>query len=104
MLYFSHDGKTLMIEGGNYENDAPATLFRFDRDIFDATTTGIKVNVVDAIGIKGGKVTLANGTEAIANVYTIDGKKCGSYTINGTFDFNDVITSGAYIINIKSGN
>lgn len=102
--FFSKDGKTLMIEGENYENEAPATLFRFDKDIFDATTTGIKVNVVDAIAVKGGKVTLGNGAEAVADVFAMNGTKCGSYSICGTFDFNEVLPDGAYIISIKSGS
>lgn len=102
--YFSENGKAFMLVGNNNENQALATLFRFDRDIFEATTTGIKVNVVSEVTVGNGKVSIGEGNQGVAEVYTLDGSKCGSYTVNGTFDFNGVLANGMYIVKVSANN
>lgn len=99
--YFSEDGKSLMITGTNNENEAPSTLFRFDNDIFEAVTTGIKVNVITEITAAGGKISVGAGKNAVAEVYTVNGAKCGSYVVNGCLDLNKVLARGIYIVKIN---
>ena len=99
--YFSTNGKSLLLVGDNYENAAYATLFRFDVNIFESVTTGIKFNVVDEISVNGSRLTVGNGRQAVAEVYSLNGMKCGSYTVNGSFDFNDVLAKGTYVIKIN---
>ena len=99
--YFSEDGKNLLIAGTNNLNDATSTLFCFDRDIFAATATGIKVNVISEVGVNGSKVTLGTNMNGIVDVYALNGSKCGSYNINGSFDFATVLANGMYIIKVS---
>ena len=102
--YFSEDGKTLMISGTNNENEAPSTIFRFDRDIFEAVTTGIKVNVMSEISSAGGKIMLGEDKQGIAEVFNLNGSKCGSYNVNGTIDFNNILARGIYLVKITVEN
>lgn len=99
--YFSEDGKTLMVSGGNTENDAPCTVLKLDRDIFEAVTTGIKVNVVNEVSVAGNKLSIGAGRQGVADVYRLDGSKCGSYTVDGTYDFGGVLANGMYAVKIS---
>ena len=100
--YFSEDGKAFMLVGDNYENASLATLFRFDRDIFEAVTTGIKVNIVSKITAGNGKIMIGEGVHGVVDVFSLDGSKCGSYDINGTIDFNGVLANGMYIVKVSA--
>ena len=98
---FSADGKSLMMYGGNTENEASATVFTFDRDIFAAVSTGIKVNITNEISMNGGKIMVGEGNGK-AEVFALNGAKCGEFSVNGTLDLNNRLAAGTYIVKVTA--
>ncbi len=99
--YFSKDGKTLAFAGLNPELGKTTSIFRFDTDIFAMTTTDIKANVTDEIKFGNNKIMIGADKQGVADIYTLSGAKCGSYVVNGTFDFSNVLSKGAYIVKMN---
>ena len=103
--YFSADGKSLMFSGMNPENgDFLTSVIRFDSNIFESVTTGIKVNVTDKVIFSGSTLSLGEGNEGIAEIYGMDGTKCGTFSINGTLSLEGVIAPGTYIARVSAYN
>lgn len=99
--YFSEDGKSLVLTGSDPDMGTIASVFNFDADVFATTTTGIAANVTDEVSFGNNKIMIGAGKNAVADVYTLNGAKYGSYNINGTFDFNNVLSKGAYIVKMN---
>ena len=100
--HFSNDGKTLVFSGMNPENaDNLTSVIKFDKDIFAAVSTGIKVNVVNKVIVNGGRLNIGADKHGVADVYTMNGAKCGSYHVNGTINLNETLAHGAYIVKVS---
>lgn len=91
---FSHNGKTLAISGFG-----ATSVYTFDIDIFAALTTGVgKVNITNNVSFKGNELNIGGNKHGIADVYMMNGTKCGSYNVNGSIDFNGILPAGTYIV------
>ena len=103
--YFSNDGKNLVLTGFDPDLGTSSTsILKFDRDVFENVSTGIEnVKVTEAVNITNGKVTL-NGKQGVAEVYALNGAKCGSYNVNGEFNFNEVLGNGTYVVKMNIEN
>lgn len=99
--YFSSNGKTLMLSGMNPETgDFLGSVICFEKNIFESVSTGVKVNVVNSVTFKGSVLNIGNGRNAKAEVFSMNGAKCGSYDVNGSMDFTDILASGSYIVKV----
>ena len=97
--YFSANGKTLMLSGMNPETgEFLASVYCFDNNIYEIVPTGMKVNVVNSVLFKGTTLSIGNGSHATASVYSMNGTEVGSYDVNGSIDFNEILPAGSYIV------
>ena len=98
--YFSEDGKTMVLTGMDPEVGSITSVIKFDSDIF-ATTTGINnVNVMKEITIANGNINLGN-KQGVAEVYTLNGAKCGSFVVNGSLNLNSKLANGTYLVKMN---
>lgn len=101
--YFSEDGKNLVLTGADPEVGSITSILRFDNDIFATTTDINNIGIEENITIANGKISLGN-KQGIAEIYSLNGAKCGSYTVNGSFNFNEVLSSGTYVVKMNVEN
>ena len=102
--YFSNDGKTLALGATDPEMGTISAVLKFDSDVFATTSTGIKADVADEVVVKNNIITIGNGRHGVAEVYTLNGVKCGTYEINGNLNLNNTIAKGTYLIKINIEN
>ena len=98
--YFSGDGKSLMFSGMNPDNgDFLASVVRFDRNIFESVTTGIKVNITDRVVVSGSTIKLDGAAKA--SVYAMDGSLQAEYAVDGNVDLGGMLAPGTYIVKVS---
>ena len=100
--YFSADGKSLMFSGMNPDTGEFLTsVIRFDSNIFESVTTGIKVNITDKVIFSGSTVSLGKDSHGVADIYTLDGTRCASCSIDGMLNLKGVVSPGTYVVKVS---
>ena len=103
--YFSHDGKTLVLSGSDQDFSPYAAVLTFDSDIFATLSTGVeKVSVTNKVIVVGNELNIGDGNSAIVDVYTLNGSKVATFSVDGSINFDGKLDNGAYIMNVKVEN
>ena len=98
--YISKDGKTMMLAGHDPDKGDVTSVIRFSESILGDDATGIQENKASLVVVADGIIRIGEGQQGTADIYAMNGSKCGSYQFDGELNLNGQLSKGAYIARV----